>query len=163
MTLCGLQGVHCWTVFGYFLVQLSTHNNFRLAAAVPWNGVEIIATPNLALSENFMLYKDRLQFLLVPELLLEQLVFCKMASSRQILSHCVHFVNCDHSSLATHTLDKRVKLPSLPEGYKVPCTTNNRKLSKAALLASQTLSKLSQLFLRSPLTLSEVRVRSVGA
>ena len=47
----------------YFKGQV--HNNFRLAAAVPWNGLEILATPNLALSENFTLYKDRLQFLLV--------------------------------------------------------------------------------------------------
>ena len=41
------------------------HNNVRLAAAAPENGLKIIATPNLALSENFTLYKDRLQFHLV--------------------------------------------------------------------------------------------------
>ena len=37
------------------------HNNVRLAAAAPENGLKIIATPNLALSELFILYKDRLQ------------------------------------------------------------------------------------------------------
>ena len=37
------------------------HNNVRLAAAAPENGLKIVATPNLALSEIFILYKDRLQ------------------------------------------------------------------------------------------------------
>ena len=38
------------------------HNNVRLAAAAPENGLKIVATPNLALSEIFILYKGRLKF-----------------------------------------------------------------------------------------------------
>ena len=38
------------------------HNNVRLAAAAPENGLQIVATPNLALSEIFILYKGRLKF-----------------------------------------------------------------------------------------------------
>ena len=38
------------------------HNNIRLAADAPENGLKIDAPPNQALNEIFILYKDRLQF-----------------------------------------------------------------------------------------------------
>ena len=43
-------------------MPFNCHNNVRLAAASPENGLQIVATPNLALIEIFILYKGRLKF-----------------------------------------------------------------------------------------------------
>jgi len=41
---------------------MAMHNNVRLAAAAPENGLQIVATAIQALSEIFILYKGRLKF-----------------------------------------------------------------------------------------------------